>query len=332
VDADIIRKVQKAEAQARAQAQDATGHSTSAHVVATHKNVDLAETSFLPIAVFAVLAVLSHESNRNTRREACTTLRAAAMDLPPRQLLQALSSDEPMRCMGWSDPQGVAVPPTPRYQKQHRQALRKMDGVLGRLALRRMWESITDSGEDQCVRAELLKTWLYLFHHDDDISCVPPALSADAEPARKEDAMVAAFALDARIPEVDNPLDAYSQAQSHLFGSHWKNARLDTGRQGPAPSEQEKYRDGHRHKSKSKGHHQQHRNQNNFSKKKPVHQQLQRQQKPTSLPGAPRTAHAPSSQTLRLSLSTASLREKDSTAKGEQKLSIKRKVSLIIKE
>jgi len=328
VETDILRKTQKAEAQA--QALDGTGRTILAHVVATPNNLALSETSFLPIAVFAVLAVLLHESNRNTRREACASLRAAAMDLPPRQLLQALSSDEPMSCMCWSDPQGFTVPPTPRYQKQHRQALRQMDGVLGRLALRRMWECITDNGEDQCVRAELLKTWMYLFHEDANVSCVPPALSADVAPVREEDSMVAAFALDVGILDVDNPLDSYAHAQNYLFGRQRTNVGIDTSKKASSSSEQE--HNGHRHKSKSKGHQQQHHNQHNFSKKKPFHQQHQRSQKPAPQPGAPSIVHAPSSQTLRLSLSTASLKEKDPAVKVEHKLSIKRKLSLVIKE
>jgi hypothetical protein len=252
------------------------------------------------------------------------------MDLPPRQLLHALSSDEPMRCMGRADPQGVASPPAYRFQKQHRQAFRSTKGVTGRLALRRMWVSIVDSGEDQCVRSELLKTWLYLFHQDDNAECVPPALAADAAPALAEDSMVSALAVDAGVIDVDNPLDAYSRAQTHLFGNQWRNLTHETARQGPSSGEQDYNRDGHRHKSKSKGHNH---NPQHFSKKKPMQKlQQNRQHKPTERPvvGEPSVAIGPSSQTLRLSLSTSSL--KAAAPNGEQKLSIKRKVSLIIKE
>jgi len=337
VDADILKKAQKAEAQA--QTQSASIHPLPAQVSVAHNNVPLAETSFLPMAVFAVLAVLLHESNRNTRREACVSLRAAAMDLPPRQLLQALSCDEPMRCMGWADPQGCSGPPAHRFQKQHRQALRSMDGAMGRLALRQLWASIIDSGEDQCVRAELLQTWLYLFHQCDGAICVPPALAAGAAALQDGDIMVTALGLDADVLEVGNPLDAYSRAQASLFGNQWRNLHSDTARQSSVPDEHDRHREGHKHKNKPKD---QHHHQRHFAKKKPIQQQQQqqhRQLKPAEQSvvgsrGDSRLSAAASSssasQTLRLSLSTSSLNEKTPT-NGEPKLSIKRKISLIIR-
>jgi len=91
---------------------------------------------------------------------------------------------------------------------------------MGRLALRRMWTSIVDSGEDQCVRFQLLTIWLHLFHQDGNAECVPPAHAADAAPALAEDSMVPAQALDAGIIDADNTLDAFRKPKRTSLASY----------------------------------------------------------------------------------------------------------------
>jgi len=208
---------------------------------------------------------------------------------------------------------------------------------MGRLALRQLWARIIDSGEDQCVRAELLQTWLYLFHQGDSANCVPPALAAGAAALQDGDIMVTALGLDADVLEVVSPLDAYSRAQASLFGNQWRNLHIDTVRQSSVPDEHDRHREGHMHKNKPKD---QHHHQRHFAKKKPIKQQQQhRQLKPAeqSVVGSredSRLSAAASSsfasRTLRLSLGTSSLKETAPT-NGEHKLSIIRKVNVIIR-
>ena len=78
------------------------------------------------------------------------------MDLPPCQLLQALSWNVPIRYE-------LAGP------------VRTTAHRLSQLRAR-----IIGAGEDRCVRADLLQTCFYIFHQGNSASRVLPALVADA--------------------------------------------------------------------------------------------------------------------------------------------------------
>ena len=275
VEAALLRKNEIAE-------QQALGHMTDqpARAVVTNNNLILSETAFLPVAILAVLAVLKHDNNRNTRRQACATLRSVAMDLPPRQLVQALSCDEPMRCFSWADPQGVSAAPVLRFQSQHRQALQNMNGDLAKHATQLLWTYIVEGNEDQCVRSELLQLWLYMFSQENSLEMIPRVLADECTVLPEEDPLEDAANLITQRLVSPNPLDTYTRAQYHLglstqgaLPSGGKQAHVDHSRVHDAGHDHEKRRD-HRHRNKSKRSHRD----NNQSQQAHQHNQTQQRQ------------------------------------------------------
>ena len=247
VEADILRRTQRAATQA-ANRMDSPNSTPFANppTTFTHNNVPVTHTAFLPVAILTVLAVLRHESNRNTRRQACVTLRAAAMDLPPRQFIQALSCDEPLRCAYWPDAQAAALPPVVRYQAQHLQALQSMEGELARLALQQLWGCITDSAEDQCVRGELFQLWLYVFPLD----TAPVQLATSALPTSQSSLLVSRLQWVAPAQMVPSPLDAYTAAQVRLYGEQMRQGGPVQQKLLAGSPEAEARRDGQRRRHK----------------------------------------------------------------------------------